>query len=369
MTAPQFPQDDLVDELPPPGAEREQLATKTLRAARDLRAAGDREGAVSTLSTAIHSGLWRYARLWTELRSLMGSPDDYASIRKLWMDSPRGCHSHTPLLSAVARAASVAGVHDEARSLLRKTILLEAARRRRLRARLGRLKRGAVPRVRQMLPTADTSAFDSRAAVALSELNAEFDKLGVRGFLISGTLLGYQRDNGFISWDKDIDLGFFTSEIAPAKLEAAFDRLERFNVRRLDFNTDRMRVDHSNGIMIDVFPHYEGDDDRIWHDGTATRWWNTPFELTTVDFLGKPQFVPDPPQRYLDENYGQWRTPDPNFDARLDAPNAEVTDQDFLDTLVYFSLLDALTKRDSAKIERYTELLRTMGEGDWLARL
>ncbi|MGH8794656.1 MAG: LicD family protein [Stackebrandtia sp.] len=355
--------------LPEPGPEREKLAEQKLRAARALRASGDRETAEAEMVEAIRAGLWRYARLWSELRSLMASPADYAQIRELWHESPRGCHGIIPLLSTVARAASVAGEHDEARALLRKTILLQAMRGKRLRARLGRVKHGAATRVRQIKPSGDTSAFEPRAGVALSELNAEFEKLSVRGFLISGTLLGYERDKGFISWDKDIDLGFFTSEIAPAKLEDAFDRLERFNVRRLDFNTDRLRVNHVNGMMIDVFPHYEGEDGRIWHDGTATRWWNSPFELKTVEFLGKPQFVPDPPSQYLDENYGDWRTPEPNFDARLDAPNAAVTDQEFLNTLLYFSLQDAVGKRSEDKIARYVGLLRDLGEGEWLDRV
>ena len=77
--------------IPPPGGpEREKLATEHLRAARALRAAGDRAGAEERLVGAIRSGLWRYARLWTELRSMMESPADYAQIASSGWESPRG---------------------------------------------------------------------------------------------------------------------------------------------------------------------------------------------------------------------------------------------------------------------------------------
>lgn len=346
-------------------------ADTAVRRARQAVAAGDWDLARQTIEAELRSGQWQRAALWGQLLSLMAGPEDYPRLRTLWLASPRACHDTVGIIRVVARAASVAGEHDEARALLRKAIVLRSRPRPRARARLGRLKRSVLAR----LPRHGASAvehrnlFAQRASVALAELDRELSATGTRTFLISGTLLGLVREAGFIGWDKDIDVGYFTEEIDAATLEQVFRRSTAFQVRRLDFNTDRLRVDHTNGVKIDIFPHYPGEDGRIWHDGTATRWWNTPFGLQTVDFLGRPQLVPDPPERYLDENYGDWRTPRPHFDARLDTPNVEVTDPAYLHTLLFFSLLDAIGNGNRHRRQRYRDLLAAGGEGAWLGRV
>jgi hypothetical protein len=357
--------------MPPtePGPARRRWVEDRITRARAALVDGDRAGARDSIESAVRAGLWQQSRLWTELLSLMDRRTDYGRFRSLWWDSPDACHRMVSLLRIMARAASVAGEHDEARTLLRAAILAQAARRRRVRAVLGRAKRRALALLPGRPQSPGRGSFADRAATALTDLDRDLGKLGVRPFLISGTLLGYARESGFISWDKDIDVGVFAEVVAPAALERVFHRSPDFHVRRLDFNTDRLRVHHTNGVMIDIFPHYRDGAGRLWHDGTATRWWNTPFEVTPVEFLGRTQFVPLPPERYLTENYGDWRVPVKHFDARLDAPNVEVTDRDYFDTLLYFSLLDAVGKGNSVGRRRYTDLLRERGEGEWLDRL
>ncbi|MDA3901178.1 MAG: hypothetical protein PF637_11755 [Spirochaetes bacterium] len=41
-----------------------------------------------------------------------------------------------------------------------------------------------------------------------------------------------------------------------------------------------------------MFPHYM-EEGRRWHNGTATRWWNTEFSLKTIEFLKTVLYVPE----------------------------------------------------------------------------
>ena len=341
--------------------------------ARALAAVGEAEAGQSLLARAIREGGWKRSGLWWESVALIQSPGDYDRIRQLWRETPTECHERTSLIRAVARAAAVTGHHEDCRSLLRRLILLQARnmRGRNLRDRLPALFRRSGARLRQLRErhqgASTRDSFATGAAEALVDLNRAFEEAGARCFLISGTLLGLIREGGIIGWDKDIDVGIFTEE-CPEDLEVFFQRHKQFRLGRVDLSSDRVRAVHRNGTAIDIFPHYPEGELR-WHDGTATRWWNTPFGLKKMKFLGIDQYVPEDPEKYLDENYGDWRTPDPHFDARIDAPNAEIIDRAHYDSLLYFSLEKAVRTNNRVMRRRYIEMLRDMGEGDWLKRI
>lgn len=323
---------------------------------------GCAEGRALLVET-IRDGNWRIDRPWRQLVAMMEQPADYQLIRRLWLTSPSQCHTHPSILRAVARAAAVSGNHHDCRVLLRKLIALHKDTKnqrplhRRVLQKLRRLRPDALGKTDA---AAEHERFTANASRALTDLNQAFDHLGLNVFLVSGTLLGYLREGRIIGWDKDIDVGFF-SEQCSTDLEAHFRASDTFRVGRVDLTTDRLRLIHANGVMIDVFPHYMEQGCR-WHDGAATRWWNTPFELKQIEFLGIPQYIPDPPETYLEENYGGWRTPVAHFDARMDAGNVEITDYPHYVSLLYFSLETGIRANDAASANRYARLLREYHE-------
>lgn len=159
-------------------------------------------------------------------------------------------------------------------------------------------------------------------------------------FFVSGTFLGLVRENGFLAHDYDIDLGVFEDEIDIAKTRAAILSSDRFVLKKYDhhksslFNTDTvsnnpdvpyiLKIIHTSGIHIDLFIHYRdtGVTPEVhWHGSSLHRWENTAFEVVPYTFYNHTVLGPDDADRYLTENYGDWRTPVTEFNCSTDTPN------------------------------------------------
>jgi hypothetical protein len=147
----------------------------------------------------------------------------------------------------------------------------------------------------------------------LLEAKEIMDSLGVKFFLRQGTCLGAVRDNAFIPWDDDLDLGvilgsngFTEQSIEP--ILAAF-RESGYYVQTGRSNSviystalkDNVRIDILfHQIIREQIYHWPG----IWF---PIRLFNPLKEIT---FLGETFAVPNPPEEYLGIKYGpNWRTP------------------------------------------------------------
>jgi len=199
------------------------------------------------------------------------------------------------------------------------------------------------------------------AAVALKDINRVLRANGMKPFLVSGTLLGRIREGQLLAHDNDIDIGLMddVDENTAARVLGASGYFHLLP-RRVG---DCLRVKHLNGIAIDVFLHYT-DNGTVWHGGTKARWYNTPFGLTETTFLGERFWIPDAPERYLEENYGDWRTPIVNFDSTLDTPNAEIRSDNELVIHAYKKLSGCLLQGDDESMTRYRQLLMALNEPD-----
>lgn len=176
-----------------------------------------------------------------------------------------------------------------------------------------------------------TGYSDELAAQALKDLKRVMDKNDIPFFLISGTLLGCIREGKLLGHDKDIDVGVWDNydyeQLATILGESGYFYIVPTRTKHF------VMLRHLNGIAIDVFIHYREEND-YWHAGVKIKWHNSPFELIKRNFLGNDYLIPKDYDRYLTENYGDWKTPKTDFDSAFDTPNMEVYNR--VEMQIYF---------------------------------
>lgn len=147
---------------------------------------------------------------------------------------------------------------------------------------------------------------------------------GLAPFLVAGTLLGFHRDGGPLSHDRDVDIGVMRqADDTPDIVDIVREHpglLLRHDHRP---GTRYIALIH-RGVGIDIFIH-----DRIGDHifcGMTDRpgdiqWRFKRFGLDQRDYGGTRWRIPDAPERYLAETYGpRWQSPDPGFASAISSP-------------------------------------------------
>lgn len=180
----------------------------------------------------------------------------------------------------------------------------------------------------------------ANAKTTLADFGKLFPTDQLRWFLISGTFLGLIRENGFLAHDYDIDLGVFEDEIDIAATIKTIMASETFVLKKYDHHKSTLfqpktpsidpdvpyilKLVHVTGIHIDLFIHYHDtrtDPAIDWHGSSLHRWENSAFDLIPYPFYNMTVLGPADANRYLTENYGDWRTPVTEFNCTTDTPN------------------------------------------------
>lgn len=178
------------------------------------------------------------------------------------------------------------------------------------------------------------------AKQTMADFIALFPTSRVPWFAVSGTFLGLTREKGFLPHDYDIDLGLFEDEADIPAMRQAFLESDRFVEKKYDYHKSSLvpapadaknpdvpyilKVIHVSGVHIDIFIHYR-DTTSVpavyWHGSSLHRWENSPFELVPHKFYDWEILGPADADRYLTENYGDWRTPVTDFNCTTDTTN------------------------------------------------
>ena len=284
----------MLDKIPGNAGARYLLADS-------LAASGDTEGAFNALK-----GLERREYTWIKLEGYVNNEQDFSRLEALYKDSLTsgaidGRSAKT--LECIALAAQKCGMYDRAIKIIDE-----------IKDKGLTLKPNKSPGLNRRL-----------AGSALRALYDICDSLGLKLFIVSGTLLGYIREGGFLEHDNDIDTGLFEG----FDEKALIDRIRHSGVFLIIPRRSRyfLRIKHINGAAIDIFTHYTTGDD-CWHGGVKVTWHNSKFGLKQIDYLGVPMYIPDNPQLYLEENYGKnYMQKVTNFDSATDCPNGKIDNE------------------------------------------
>jgi len=190
----------------------------------------------------------------------------------------------------------------------------------------------------------------AKAGQALKDLDLALREHGVELFLISGTLLGCVREGTILGHDKDIDVGV-SDQFTRSELQEFIKHCPVFKEREIE-SANAVYLEHVNKVFVDVFIHYNKDANTVAHGGLKTEWTNTPFEVKQVDFLGHRYGAPADSNLYLEENYGDWRTPKPEFETFTDTPNMLVLDQANFELYCIMAATNYYLTGDSYRLEQ-----------------
>ncbi len=161
--------------------------------------------------------------------------------------------------------------------------------------------------------------------------------LHLRPFLVLGTLLGHYRDGGFIEHDSDVDLGLMEEDYA-RRADIIDGMTARGYLVRLNTH-DQVSVYRKGlwnprvaGCVLD-FWRFTRQGDKVVHgiyDNRKGVQHTYVFsadifdDFTQTRFLGGHDvLIPAKTEKFLQECYGNWRVPQPNFDIFKDYHNMQ----------------------------------------------
>ena len=204
----------------------------------------------------------------------------------------------------------------------------------------------------------------AKASRALSDLASMARKQNIDLFLVSGTLLGYEREGQLLAHDKDIDVGLIGWE-KQFDLCLALQESGLFNINpqflrgHLSYYIPIQHI--ATGMWIDVFVYHPQGDKLVtgvdFFFGYRQTFAFTPFELKEIEFLGVKMNAPANAELNLEENFGNWRVPDASYISHLESPSTENKGGLPFMLTARLNAVGAVMKNKSAKMAKIAQLM------------
>jgi len=158
---------------------------------------------------------------------------------------------------------------------------------------------------------------EEKFRVALSSIKNILDKNNQSFFLLEGTLLGLHRDNKFIPYDDDIDLGIFYDKLNP-KIKDIIISSGEFRLckefGKIDISYELLFYHNKTNVSLGIVVNYKIKDDYYYHPGFCgicdttnegfCKFGNHIRGLKQVTFYDEVYLIPSNTEEWLMETYG-----------------------------------------------------------------
>ena len=149
------------------------------------------------------------------------------------------------------------------------------------------------------------------------------NKLEIKYFLLGGILLGAVRNKGFIPWDWDVEICVYSNDIF-YKFDNLYSKIleSKFTILKYNKNYSSFKID-----IVGKFPKEVTKYTIMgWNHNVKKKifWRNTLkipdhflINMTQIELFGKYHHAPYPTEKYLEHQYGDWKTPKQTSDKDL----------------------------------------------------
>ena len=172
----------------------------------------------------------------------------------------------------------------------------------------------------------------------LKDVTEIFEKHNVRYWLDFGTLLGIVREGRILPWDDDMDISIFEEDrqkvhdiVLPEIKKLNYRIYSRYHhivdddvLKEGDFRAFRVRDCRwkffRGYVKIDIFVMYKKDDDYYWYELDNKHKIPSSLieEFDQIEFNSKLYTKPKDHDKFLTYHYGDWRTPNKEYNAQID---------------------------------------------------